>query len=342
MKKVVVIAAVLVLAGAAGAYWYLRQKQSGSTTYSGPVTEINVGLKWIHQAQFTGNYVAVEKGYYAEQGLKVNLLPYDSKNIPIDSVVKGTETFGIAGADEIVLARAKGIPVKAIAVIYKTNPVVAYTLPNSGITKPQDFIGKTVGIERVGNIDTNVGYLYYAMMARLGIDRSKIKEVTIGSDDLELLAGKTDVSTGYIINEPNLVKEKLGSVNTILMADYGVNMYADVLFASDETVKNQPDLCERFVKATLAGWQYAIENESEATDIVMKYATNTTREHQANMLSASIPLINIGGTRLGYMDPAEWARVESTLRGNKLLTKPVTVTDAYTNQFIQQLYPSGQ
>jgi len=76
--------------------------------------------------------------------------------------------------------------------------------------------------------------------------------------------------------------------------------------------------------------------------IVMKYATNTTRVHQGNMLAASIPLINIGSTRLGDMDPAEWDQVQNTLIENKLLSKPITIGDAYTLQFLKNLYTANQ
>jgi len=338
MKKIIVCMAILaVIAG--GTYWVSRQKQPASLIYTGPMTEVNLGLEWVHQAEFAGNYVAVEKGFYRDQGLQVNLIPFGGSDVPIVAVAKGTETFGLAGADEVVLARAKGMPIKAIAVIYKINPIVAYSLPNSGITKPQDFIGKTVGIERADDgSDINVGYLYYAMMAKLGIERSKVKEVTIGYDDSELLAHKTDVSTGYIINEPNLVKEKLGSVNTILMADYGVNMYADVLFASDDTIKNKPDLVKRFLKATLSGWQYAIENQDEAVSMTMKYATDSARMHQVNMLSSSVPLISTGQSQLGWMDSTQWEKVQKILVEQKILAKPITITDAYTMQFLQEIY----
>lgn len=303
-----------------------------------PLQEVTLNLKWLHQAQFAGNYVAAEKGFYANEGLKVNLVPYSYDSNSIDSVVKGEAEFGIAGADEILLAREKGLLIKAIAVIYKTNPVVAYSLKKSGIVKPQDFIGKTVGIEK----GTNVEYLYNAMMQKLDIDRSKIKEVAIGYDAKELLDGTVDVATGYVINEPNLVKEAGQDTNIILMSDYGINMYGDVIFTTENLINNNPDLVSRFLDATLEGWQYAIENQEEATDIVLKYAVNNTREHEYSMLKDSVPLISDGVSFLGWMDKEQWQQAHDILLGQGILSKPIEINDVFTVEFLADYYINKQ
>ncbi|HEY5588490.1 MAG TPA: ABC transporter substrate-binding protein [Candidatus Paceibacterota bacterium] len=332
MKKIIVIFVVgIVVISAAVWFFYFRLQTNKNII---PTQEVTLSLKWLHQAQFTGNYVAVEKGFYKEQGLKVNLVPYDFKNTSIDSVVNGKADFGIAGADELLLAREKGAPIKAIAVIYKTNPVVAYSLKKSGIIKPQDFIGKTVGIEK----GVNVEYLYNAMMDKLKIDRSKIKEVAVGYDAKELLDGSVDVSTGYIINEPNIVKETGQEINTMLVSDYGVNMYADVIFTTENLINTNPDLVGRFLAASLEGWQYSIENGKEAVDLTLKYATNSSLVHQQNMLSESIPLINDGSSPVGWMELSQWEQAYNILLEQKILSKPVNIKDAFTMQFLSNYY----
>jgi ABC-type nitrate/sulfonate/bicarbonate transport system substrate-binding protein len=296
--------------------------------------EITVKLKWLHQAQFTGNYVAVEKGFYANEGLKVNLVPFSFEDPTIDSVANGTAVFGITGADELILARSKGLPLKAFSVIYKINPVCAYSLKESGITNPQDFIGKNVGLER----GTNVEILYYAMMGKLDINRSQINELTIGYDANELLNGTTDVSTGYLINEPHQVIEAGYEVNTILMADYGVNMYADVLFATEDTINNNPELVEKFLRATLEGWQYAIDHKGEAIDIVLEYVNNGSRSHEMYMLNSSIPLIQTGETPIGWMEKEEWAQAQDILLEQNIIDAKINIDDAYTMAFLEKIY----
>lgn len=304
---------------------------------------IIVKLKWLHQAQFAGNYVAQEKGFYQKNGLNVKLEPFSFENPTIDAVAKGEADFGITGADELMLAREKGVPIKALAVIYKINPVCAYSLKESNILTPNDFLGKTIGIERASDgTEVNVGILYAAMMSRLEIDRSKINEITIGYDASELLAKKTDISTGYIINEPQQAIEAGREINTIMMADYGVNMYADVLFATEDTIKNKPDITEKFVRATLEGWKYAIENQKEAVNITMKYAVNTSHKHQEYMLEKSIPLIYTGDSPLGWMETKQWEGVQRTLFDQGILTKPIGPENAYTMKFLNKIYNTGK
>lgn len=296
--------------------------------------EITVKLKYFHQAQFAGNYAANEKGFYADEGLKVNLVSFSPEEPPLDAVLSGKAVFGITGANEMIMARARGLPIKAFAVIYKTSPICAYALKRSGIVRPQDFIGKTIGLEKAPDIEM----MYSAMITRLGIDRSQIKEVTIGWDVTELLDGTVDVSTGYLVNEPHQAIEAGHEVNIILMADYGVNMYGDVLFATEDTINNSPELVQRFLRATLKGWQYAIENQEEAVGIILKYSTDRTKSHESYMLQKSIPLIHTGDSPLGWMEIARWEQVQNLLLQQKILDNKIDVDKAYTTRFLEKIY----
>ncbi|MBA4319227.1 MAG: thiamine biosynthesis protein, partial [Flavobacterium sp.] len=295
--------------------------------------KITVQLKWLHQAQFAGNYVAKEKGFYKEEGLDVNLVPFSFENPTIDAVRDGKAMFGITSADELIVARAKGAPLKAFAVIYKVNPACTYSLKKSGITKPSDFIGKTVGLKAGGSGI----FLYPAMMKKLGIDRGKIKEIVIGYDATELLKGLVDVSIGYIINEPQQVIAAGQDVNTILMADYGVGTYADVVFATEDTINNQPSLVEHFLRATIKGWQYAIEHNEEAVNDTLKYATTSNQTKQLYMLKQSIPLIHTGESPIGWMEKTKWEQVYNILLEQKIIDNPISIEDVYTMDLLKKI-----
>jgi len=296
--------------------------------------EITVKLKYFHQAQFAGNYVANEKGFYADESLKVNLVPFSLEEPPIVAVLSGKALFGITGANELIMARAQGLPIKSFAVIYKTSPICAYSLKRSGIVRPHDFLGKKVGLEKAPDIEM----MYSAMMTRLGIDRRRMKEVKIDFDANKLLDGTVDVATGYAGNEPHQAIQAGHEVNIILMADYGANMYGDVLFATEDTINKKPELVEHFLRATLKGWQYAIENQEEAVGIILKYATDKTKSLQSYMLQRSIPLIHTGDSPVGWMEKARWKEVQDIMLQQKTLNKEIDVDKAYTTRFLEKIY----
>ena len=183
----------------------------------------------------------------------------------MDAVLEEQATFGVKSASEILEARAEGLPVSAFAVVYQHSPLCCYSPEKSGITKPQDFVGKTVGLK-----PGQITIAYLVMLSKLGIDRSQISEVQLGYGADDLIAGTTDVSTGFSINEPHQTIEAGHDVNIMLFADYGLDVYDDVLFATEDTIENEPALVGGFLRATLHGWQYAIENEEEAVEFVLK------------------------------------------------------------------------
>lgn len=303
-------------------------------------TPIKVQLKWLHQAQFAGNYVAIEKGFYKEKNLDVTLIPFNFEDkLPIQKVEDKDVKFAITGADELILAKAqnKAPHVKAIAVIYQINPVTLYSLKESGIDSPEDFIGKTVGIERASDgTDINIGILYYAMMKKVNVDRQNVTEVTIGYDATELLAGETDVSSGYITNEPQQAIEAGYEINLIKPSDYGVDMYADVIIVNQDTIDENPALVKDFLDATLQGWEYALENQEEAVNITLRYAIDRTIPHEAYMLKESAPLIKpTSNTKIGQMDFAKWYSTARLLIESGLLDKDFEVRSAYDTRFIE-------
>ncbi len=295
--------------------------------------EITVKLKWVHQAQFAGLYVAVEKGFYADQNLDVNLVPFTFEEPTMDAVVEGKATFGVKSASEIIQARAEGLPVSAFAVIYKYSPLCSYSLKESGITDPRDFVGRTVGLK-----PGQITIAYQVMLNKLGIDRNTINEVQIGYGVDELIDGTTDVSTGFSINEPHQAIEAGHEVNIMLFADYGVKVYDDVLFATEDTLNNNPELVERFLRATLEGWRYATQNEQETVDIVLKYAPDRTQSHEAYMLNQSIPLIHTGDSPLGWMEMERWVHTHDVLLEAEAIEKEIDLDETFTMQFLTEIY----
>jgi ABC-type nitrate/sulfonate/bicarbonate transport system substrate-binding protein len=286
---------------------------------------VTVRLKWFNQAQFAGFYLAQDKGHYKAAGLDVNIQPGGPDFPAIQMVSGGNEQFGVTGADQILIARSKGVPVVALAVIYRRNPFVLFSLAKSGIKTPADYVGKKVGVKIGGNEEL----IYRAILAKAGIDSSKLNEIPVKFDLTPLLSGDIDVWPGYLINEVLAAKEKGFDVNVVYPADYGVDLYADTLFTTEKMLKEKPDVVKKFVAATLQGWSDAIAAPEEAAKITVTRGDKLTYEHELAMMKASLPLVKPDGNPVGSMDEAGWSSAQKLLVGAGFQKNPINVAEAF-------------
>jgi len=291
-----------------------------------------VRLKWLHQAQFAGFYVADKKNLYRDVGMKVTIHPGGVDFPAIQMISAGNEHFGVTGADQILIAREKGVPVVAIAAIYRRNPLVLFSLKEKGITKPSDLEGRKVGVKLGGNEELT----YRALVRKTGIDASKITEVPVKYDMSPLFSGTVDVWPGYVINEPVVAEEKGYEVNIIWPSDYGVNMYADTLFTTERMIRENPELVQRFVKASLEGWEYAATHQDEAVRYTLTYSDKLRIEHEAAMMAASLQLLKPDDSPIGTMDRKVWEQMQKLLLENGFLKKPVDLDRVYSTRFLEK------
>lgn len=327
------LAVLLIAAGGWVAYRSSMPEKVAQTT----VSRIKVQLKWLHQAQFAGHYVAAQQGYYQEEGIEVELLPFDFASSPIERVVAGEVEFGVTGADELLIARAKGAKIRALAVIYQYSPVVAYALSSSGIREPRDMVGKRLGMEPVINVES----LMRAMIERQGVDfEREIKVVKIGFDVDPILNGEVDIGTGYETNEPIQVEATGREVNIIAPYKYGIKMYGDVLFATEEMIENNPELVQGFVRATLKGWEEALADPRVGVEMTLRYEDPNNEalnyEHQWKLLEKSRELIKPSkGMAVGSMNFVNWNRTYEILQYGGFIEGPLEISSSYTTQFLE-------
>jgi ABC-type nitrate/sulfonate/bicarbonate transport system substrate-binding protein len=286
---------------------------------------VTMRLKWFNQAQFAGFYVAEEKGFYKSAGLDVNIQPGGPDFPAVQMVTGGNEQFGVTGADQILIARSKGVPIVALAVIYRRNPFVMFSLQKSGIKTPADWIGKKVGVKIGGNEEL----IYRAVLAKGKIDKSQLTEIPVKFDIAPLLTGAIDVWPGYLINEVLTAEEKGFPVNIVYPSDYGIDLYADTLFTTEAVLKSKPDMVRNFVDATLKGWNSAIAAPEEAAKITVKYGDKLTYDHELAMMKASVPLLKPDTKPVGFMDAAGWTSAQKLLLDAGFQKEPIDVAKAF-------------
>ncbi|MCM3203707.1 ABC transporter substrate-binding protein [Paenibacillus illinoisensis] len=298
---------------------------------SGELKKVVLRLKWVHQAQFAGFYTAVEKGFYKEAGLDVEIRPGGADFPSVQMIASGAEQFGVTGADQILMAREKGVPVKALSAIYRKTPFVLFSLKDSGITKMEDLVGQKIGVKLGGNEELT----YRAMVKNAGIDGTKVEEMPAKYDLSPLLSGQVKAWPGYVINEVLAVQEQGNEVNIIEPNDYDINFYADTLFTTEDIIERDPEMVKSFVQASMKGWSYAIENPEEAAEFGLKYGDKLTIDHEVSMMNASIPLLEPENLPLGKMESEAWDVLQQNLIDLEFLKIEQNLEDVFSNEFIE-------
>lgn len=291
---------------------------------------VPIRLMWLNQAQFAGCYFADKAGYYKNEGLNVTLEPGGMDFPAVKLVASGSDTFGITGAEQILLAREKNIRVVAVAVIFRRSPVVLFAHKDSGITKPADLIGKKVGLK----FGDSGEVVYRAMLKGAGMDSSKIEEVPVKFDLTPFLNKSIDAVVGYVINEPIECEEKGQPVTLIWPDEYGVRFYGDTLFTTEDTIKKDPELVRKVVTQTVHGWQSAMEQPNQAIIYTLETSNQLNEKHESEMLKAAIPLLKPDKNVIGFMEPTVWSSMQQLLLKQGFMKKRIDVSKAFTNDFL--------
>ena len=297
------------------------------------MTPVTVQLRWTHQAQFAGFYAADQRGYYAAEGLSVNFIEGGPTADIHQKVLDGTAQFGVAGADTLLVLRAQEKPLRAIATIYRRSPIIFFAKADSGIARPKDFISKTI------HIPQDLVFIFQAMMARAEIRPGRYFAVNYGIDLTPFHSGKVHVWGGNIIGKPIFTVQRTGQkLVYIYPDDYGIHFYADTLFMTDDFIVKSPGVVKRFLRATLKGWTYAVENPTAIAPMVARYNPDVNTAYETASMVASIPLINTGEDQIGWMRPEMGVEMEKTLREQGVLRKLVDAKQVNTLQFLKETY----
>ena len=291
--------------------------------------QIRVGLSWSHEAQFAGLYWADKHGYYREEGLDVEFVPYTGEDLA-RALADQKYDFALLQTDTLILARARGLRVKAVFADYQLLPTCFFSKKHANITKPEHLIGKTVGVTY------SERYPLLAMLMKKGINPSYVKIVerdpSLGYS--ALADGSLDVEAGWITDDET-VRAAVGEYNVIYCYDYGVNWYADIIATTDDMITHDRETVEKFVSATARGWRDAIANADEAALLAEEYESSLNESHLKHVLECSIPLIFIGDRPLGWMDESAFRNAQEILVKLGTLQKQIDVNTLFTTEFIK-------
>jgi len=298
---------------------------------AGPLTHIRLPLGYVPNIQFAPLYVALEKGYFADAGLEVEF-DYSFETDAVSLVGANTLQFAVVSGEQVLLARAQGLPVVYVCAWYQEYPVGVASKVEQGIRTPADLKGKKIGLP--GLFGANYIGLD-ALLFSAGLSEKDVTLDSIGFNQVAALAAdQEDAVSIYTANEPVQLKAQGYELNEIRVADY-VQLASNGLITNEATLGADPTLVRQITSVFLKGLTDTIEDPDEAYDISLKYVdelANADRATQMEILRRSMQLWR--ADVLGRSDPQAWQNMQNTLLKMGLLKEPLDLSKAFTNEFI--------
>lgn len=295
------------------------------------LTHIRLPMGYIPNIQYAPFYVAVEKGYFKAVGIELEF-DYKFETDGVALVGAGELPFAVVSGEQVLLARAQGLPVTYVAAWYQQYPVSVVAKSEQNVLVPQDLKGKKIGLPGL------FGANYIGLRALLNAGKLTEDDVTldaIGFNQVELVAaGQQDIIVGYAANEPLQLRAQGIAVTEIRVADYA-QLAANGLLASEKVIAENPELVRAFVGAFLKGLEDTIDDPEEAFTISEKYIEGFSQldaDVQKQVLTTSVEQWKTD--RLGYSDPQAWENMQDVLLDMGLLTEKMDLAKAFTNEFI--------
>ncbi|WP_428983051.1 ABC transporter substrate-binding protein [Pseudohoeflea coraliihabitans] len=236
--------------------------------------DVTLQLGWLASNGILGEVVADKKGFFAEEGLTLDIVPGGPNIDGVASVASGRANLGsISSSPSLMLARSAGLPIKCIAAGYQQHPFTYFSLKKNPVNVPADLVGKRVATNGTARI------LLRALLAKNEISEDDVEVSVMGSDMAPLMTGQVDVVTGWKTNTSALAI--LGDQrNDMSLWDAGIQLYANPYYVTDSTLADHPEQVAAMIRAISRGWGYVHDNREEAVDILVERYPNMDRQKE--------------------------------------------------------------
>jgi NitT/TauT family transport system substrate-binding protein len=302
-----------------------------STIEAGALRTIKLPMGYIPNIQYAPFYVAVEKGYFAEEGIIIEF-DYSFETDGVALTGAGELPFAVASGEQVLLARSQGLPVVYAFAWYQQFPISVISAPELGIESPEDLRGKKIGLP--GLFGANyIGA--QALLFSAGIDPAEVTFDAIGFNQVEAYAsGNSDIVVGYAANEPIVLDSQGFELTELRVADYA-QLTANGIITNEETIANEPELIRGMARALARGIEDTIANPDEAYSISLNFVENLKdqdKDVQMQVLNTSIEFWQ--AERIGFSEPQAWENMNDLLVKMSLIPEPIDLSKAFTNEFV--------
>ncbi len=295
------------------------------------LTHIRLPMGYIPDPQYAPIYVAVDKDYFAEEGIEIEF-DYSFETDGMALVGANELPFALVGGDQVILARAQAVPVVYVMEWYQKYPITVVSKKAAGIEVPTDLVGRNVGLPGF----FGASYVGYAgLLFANGLEMADVNANDIGFNQVEsLLTDQSEAVVVFANNEPVQLAAQGEAINVINVADY-IDMVSNGLITNEQTIAGNPELVQRFVRAMVRGLADTLADPEGAYEISKKFVEGLD-DSRMNVLEASLPIWQ--ADVLGYTDARSWDRTQEILLQMGLLDVPVeNLEQAYTNEFILKM-----
>lgn len=324
LKKIIILMLGLI-------FGLMACTSSGPQNEADGVRKIKLPMGYIPNIQYAPFYVAVDKGYFAEEGIELEF-DYSFETDGVTLVGAGELPFSVASGEQVLLARSQGLPVVYAFAWYQQFPISVVSAPELNINEPADLSGQNFGLPGL------FGANYIGLQALLfsaGLTAEDVTMDAIGFNQVEAYAsGQKDIVVVYAANEPIVLASQGFPLNEMRVADY-VQLTANGIVSSEMTIAEEPELVRSMARAFARGIVDAAANPEVAYEISLKFVENLKdqdKDVQMQVLKTSIEFWRTD--RIGFSDPQAWENMNDLLVKMGLIPEPVDLSKAFTNEFV--------
>ncbi len=308
----------------------------GVTALAQAQDKVSLRLNWYLGGLHAPFYYGKEKGIYAAEGIDLTINEGRGSGNTVQVVAAGSDTFGLADSSSVIVTASKGADVKSVMSLLNTTGFSVVSLKEAGINAPKDLVGKKVAVTP----GDPLGQLLQAVCKANNVDCSKITMVQVdpAAKVVTVLEKKADALLGGADDQYFLIKYKGGDPSAMRYADWGANIVGMTILTSGDTIKKNPDLVRRFVRATAKSWEEAKKNPGAAVDAAMKVKPDLNRQSTLDQLNVDIELLDSKNSkgRIGMGAQADWDQTLAILKNYRDLQTEKGWTAFHTNEFVPQ------
>jgi NitT/TauT family transport system substrate-binding protein len=306
---------------------------SPAAATSGGSKTMKYQLEWLKLTQFAGFFAGLEKGYYAQEGIKAEIAA-GGPNISASQLV-GAGRADLGDDDNITLLQGidKGLPLMMFATVFQKTPYSCFSKSDKPIRTLQDMVGKTIAISAAGQAQLEPA------LKSAGVDPSKVKIIPAGADPTQLVTGQADGYFGFATDQGVALERKGLSLVFASATDLGFGGYADVLFTTKDNLAKNKDSLVKFLRGTIKGYEYTNQNPDDAaTWTVKKYGpAGLDLENEKAVARKQVEFIKSPKGVL-WLDPELMQKIIDAQLAIKSITKSVKAADVMTTELLEAAY----